>query len=126
VLLDWKTVGAADFRQGDELYKIEKYFAQLSSYAAVEGIQKAVVILVNRDTGQMKELELVLDPAYGRQLIQRAEETMRFVADREVPKADKLRSNVCRFCKFQRQCSEEEDTGYIQAQLDAGISPERL
>lgn len=126
VLLDWKTVGAADFRQGAGLYKIKKYFAQLSSYAAVEGINKAVVILINRNNGAMQELELILDPAYGQSLLRRAEDTMTLVRTRTVPVADKLFSSDCRFCRFQRQCGEEEATGYIQRQLDAGVPPVRL
>ena len=127
VLLDWKTIGNADFRQGTGLTKIEKYFAQLSSYAAVEGVTKAVVILVNRNTGALEELELVLDTAYGAQLIQRARTTMQYVAQKVVPQADKLGSRECFFCQFARQCNAEVlAPGSTQYALDTFGRPEDI
>lgn len=126
VLLDWKTVGHKDFIQKEKLVKFYKYFGQLSSYAAVENFNRAIVVLIDRDTLQMQEYELVLDDAYGEELLEGARDIMRHVEQRQVPHAKYLGTRNCNFCQFLRLCDAEELSGAVQDHLDRGLNPSRL
>jgi hypothetical protein len=135
-ILDWKSVSHRDFLQGRKLWKIEKYVDQLSSYGNVLGLTSAIVVLVDRNTFELLEVPIKLDPEYGQALIDRAHETLevvrelqkvgakKFVETRRVPAAQP--TNGCRFCPFQRQCRQEEEQGLVTSQMADGVQIWRI
>lgn len=118
-ILDWKTVAHKDFLRKEKLWKIEKYVNQLSSYGNLLGIHKAVVVLVDRNTSELLEVPLNLDPNLGEELLEKAHEVRDLVDHLVVPAP--VFSGGCRFCNFVRQCSAEEESQYVSNSIAAGV-----
>lgn len=70
-ILDVKTVGDKDFKEGAWGRKFKKYVAQISVYGKILGVKKGLVLLVNRGTGELQDIEFDIDFDYADQLLAR-------------------------------------------------------
>lgn len=127
-VLDAKTVGAKDFREGAWGRKVPGYVAQITTYGTILGITKGIVLMVCRDNGEMMDMEFDIDPEYGKYLLRRAKGVVDWSAMRRLPPAeewtDKGASFVCNnFCPFYTRCAVQQRTGKVQELLDAGFTP---
>ena len=71
-ILDVKTVGSKDFKQGAHGPKMPGYVAQLSVYCHLEGVKTAIILLVNRDSGELAEYEFDYNPEFAEKMLRRA------------------------------------------------------
>jgi len=127
LLLDIKTVKGADFKKGSSAPKFNTYRAQLSVYCRILGLTDAVVLLVNRDSGEWDEYEFTVDPAYADSLLARAASIYRLATARVVDEPEVWGSFFCTaFCPFYRQCAAQNADGSVQADLDAGLVAEDI
>jgi len=85
-----------------------KWPAQGMLYLLMEAQHEEMLyFLVNRDTGQVKELPLTLDYAYGETLLQRAIEVNRHVKAGTLPERIEYEEGVCGICPFLVPCRPE-------------------
>jgi hypothetical protein len=131
-ILDLKTVKEKDFKAGLKGRKIAGYVAQISVYGRMLGVDKGIILLLNRNTGEMVDWEFDIDPEEADGLLLRAKTMYGQAKQRQLPEAEewgKTRSGsyFCRnLCPFYRQCAEQQASGNIQRALDAGAEPEAL
>jgi hypothetical protein len=142
-ILDVKTVGSKDFKQGAHSPKMPGYVAQLSVYCHLEGVKTAIILLVNRDSGELMELEFDYDPEYAEKMLRRAKGIVDWATANRLPPAEEWAGSDgsfgCKaFCPFYRQCKREQDTlgqytddqgreiGEVQMLLYSGADPKTL
>ena len=116
VIYDIKTVAPKYFEQGERSFKFRKYIAQLSTAGYLEGIRYAVVLLVNRESGALREYEFEIDPVYAEALLKRARDVMGMIENEQLPpaelwgKSDEYPSFYCKtFCPFLLHCTKERN-----------------
>lgn len=129
-ILDAKTVSEKDFKKGENSLKIPGYVAQISVYGRLLGVTKGIILLVNRNTGEMRDLEFDIDFDYADKLLERAARIVTMAEARQLPEAEEWGeggSYYCRnLCPFYRQCKDEQAHGGVQLALDNGAAPEEL
>lgn len=142
-ILDVKTVGEKDYKQGAWGPKMAGYVAQLSVYGYLEGLETAIILLVNRNSGELAEYEFAVDREYAEKMLRRAKGVVDWAAMRRLPPAEewtgKEGSFACQsFCAFYRQCKMEQDTqgqhqddagrevGIVQTLLYSGSDPKTI
>ena len=92
-----------------------KWPAQGMLYLLMEAQHETMLyFLVNRDTGQVKELPLTLDYAYGETLLQRAIEVNRHVHAGTLPEPIPYEEGVCGICPFLVPCRPEVTRSPLQ------------
>lgn len=142
-ILDVKTVGSKDFKQGAHGPKMPGYVAQLSVYCHLENVSTAIILLVNRDSGELAEFEFDYDPEYAEKMLRRAKGVVDWAAVKRLPPAEEWAGSDgsfgCKaFCAFYRQCKLEQDTqgqytddqgreiGLVQKKLYDGVDPKAI
>ncbi len=130
-VLDVKTVGPDDFKEGTWSSKVPGFIAQISAYGRLLGDEVGVVLMVDRGTGRMFDFEFDIDPDYGDRMLRRAERIVALVKERKLPKPEffengKPSFKCFQFCPFLRQCRIQEEDGSIQAKLNEGVDPKEL
>lgn len=130
-ILDAKTVGEKDYKEGAWGRKVQGYIGQISVYGHLTGAKKGIILLVNRNTGEMMDLEFDIDPDYAEAMLQRAAYIVQTANARELPAAEEWTpsgpSFFCRnCCPFFRICAEQQETGAIQRRLRRGDNPADL
>jgi hypothetical protein len=130
-ILDIKTVGEADFKEGPWGHKVPGYIAQVSVYAALTGNTKGVILLVDRGSGRMSDFEWDVDKLLAQRMFSRAAKIVEYAKKRQLPRPEGFEkggpSFKCRlFCPFYRQCLKQEEDGSVQMALDEGKDPRTL
>lgn len=130
-VLDIKTVGEKDFKEKAWGDKVPGYIAQVSAYCRALEQPLGVVLLVNRNSGEL--FDFCWDVSSGLGAVQelRAATILGNVANRQLPSAEFFErgrpSFKCRlFCPFLGHCERQEATGDVQAALDKGADPKKL
>lgn len=83
---------------------LQKYLAQLQIYMLLSNTDKAVLLLKDKSSGQLKELWLDLDYAAAEALIQKAQRINRHVEAGIVPDPIPYSEKVCGTCAFLHIC----------------------
>ena len=92
-----------------------KWPAQGMLYLLMEAQHEEMLyFLVNRDTGQVKELTLTLDYLYGETLLQRAIEVNRHVKAGTLPERIEYEEGTCGICPFLVPCRPEVTRSPLQ------------
>lgn len=130
-VLDVKTVGPDDYKEGTWSSKVPGFIAQISAYGRILGDTVGVVLMVDRGTGRMFDFEFDIDPAYGDRMLLRAERIVERVKAKKLPKPEfyengKPSFKCFQFCPFFRQCRIQEEDGSIQVKLNQGVDPKEL
>lgn len=128
-ILDVKTVGDRDYKEGTWGQKVPGYIDQVSAYAYLEGKPLAVVLLVNRSDGRMMDFEWDVDPAQAQAVLDRASSIVEQSKARKLPAAEGLDDRgrpsfpCLNFCPFAALCARQEQDGSVQKALDEGKDP---
>lgn len=138
-ILDVKTVGSKDFKQGAWSMKIPGFVAQLQIYMHLEQVKLGIILLVNRDSGEMLELEFDYNEQQALKLLRRAKGVVDWAAEKRLPPAEEWGGFGCKaFCPFFAVCEAEvnsagaykdeqdRDIGVVQAALYAGKAPKEI
>ena len=110
-VIDIKTVSA---REWTTRSKIEEYIDQISVYAALVEAQTGVVLLVNRDTGEMEELRFEIDRARAEALLYKALRLQSLALDGRIAEATAWGTEECRWCPFRKRCEPLDKTGVLE------------
>jgi hypothetical protein len=136
VILDIKSVGPDDFKEGAWGSKVPGYMAQISVYGRLTDNTRGIILLADRGSGKFLDLEFDIDPGYADELLGRATELVRKVNDREMPAPEGFQNGrpvfTChKFCPFFRLCLLNEETreaegGVVERWLAQGATPEEI
>jgi len=114
-VIDIKTVSA---REWSTRSKIEEYIDQISVYAVLVEAQKGVVLLVNRDTGEMEELRFAVDRARAEALLYKALRLQSLAFDGRIAEATAWGTEECRWCPFRKRCEPLDKTSVLEYTAD--------
>jgi CRISPR/Cas system-associated exonuclease Cas4 (RecB family) len=109
-VVDIKTVSAREWATRS---KVEEYIDQISVYAALVEAQTGVVLLVNRDTGEMEELRFEIDRARAEALLYKALRLQSLALEGYIAEAVAWGTEECRWCPFRRRCEPLDKTGVL-------------
>jgi len=109
-VIDIKTVGA---REWSVRSKIDEYIDQISVYAALVGAATGVVLLVNRDTGEMEELRFDVDYTRAEALFAKARRLQELARNGFVAEATAWGTDACRWCQYRRRCEGLDKTRVV-------------
>ena len=110
-VIDIKTVSAKEWASRS---KIEEYVDQISVYAALVEAQTGVVLLVNRDTGEMEELRFEIDRARAEALLYKALRLQSLALEGYIAEATAWGTEECRWCPFRRRCEPLDKTSVLE------------
>ena len=114
-VVDIKTVGAREWATRS---KVEEYIDQISVYAALVEAQTGVVLLVNRDTGEMEELRFEIDRARAEALLYKALRLQSLALEGYIAEAVAWGTEECRWCPFRRRCEPLDKTSVLEYDAD--------
>jgi len=109
-VIDIKTVGAREWATRS---KIEEYVDQISVYAVLVGAATGVILLVNRDTGEMEELRFEIDYARAEALFAKARRLQELARNGFVAEATAWGTDACRWCLYRRRCEVLDKTSVL-------------
>ena len=109
-VVDIKTVSAREWASRS---KLEEYVDQISVYAALTDAQTGVVLLVNRDTGEMEEMRFEIDRARAEALLYKALRLQSLALDGYIAEAKAWGTEECRWCPFRKRCEPLDKTGAL-------------
>jgi len=109
-VIDIKTVSAREWASRS---KLEEYIDQISVYAALVEAQTGVVLLVNRDTGEMEEIRFDVDHARAEALLYKAMRLQSLALEGYIAEAVSWGTEECRWCPFRRRCEPLDKTGVL-------------
>jgi CRISPR/Cas system-associated exonuclease Cas4 (RecB family) len=110
-VVDIKTVSAKEWASRS---KLEEYIDQISVYAALVEAQTGVVLLVNRDTGEMEEMRFTIDRARAEALLYKALRLQSLTLEGYVAEATAWGTDECRWCPFRRRCEPLDKTNVLE------------
>jgi len=114
-VVDIKTVSAREWATRS---KVEEYIDQISVYAALVEAQTGVVLLVNRDTGEMEELRFEIDRARAEALLYKALRLQSLALEGYIAEATAWGTEECRWCPFRKRCEPLDKTGVLEYTAD--------
>jgi len=114
-VVDIKTVSAKEWASRS---KLEEYVDQISVYAVLTDAQTGVVLLVNRDTGEMEELRFEIDRARAEALLDKAQRLQSLALEGYVAEAVAWGSEECRWCPFRKRCELLDKTSVLEYTAD--------
>jgi CRISPR/Cas system-associated exonuclease Cas4 (RecB family) len=114
-VIDIKTVSAREWATRS---KLEEYVDQIGVYAALTDAQTGVVLLVNRDTGEMEELRFEIDRARAEALLYKALRLQSLAFDGRIAEAVAWGTEECRWCPFRKRCESLDKTGVLEYTAD--------
>jgi CRISPR/Cas system-associated exonuclease Cas4 (RecB family) len=109
-VIDIKTVGAREWAARS---KIDEYVEQITVYAALVGAVTGVVLLVNRDTGEMEELRFQIDYTRAEALFDKARRLQLLARDGYIAEATAWGIEACRWCQYRRRCEALDKTNVL-------------
>jgi len=114
-VVDIKTVSAKEWAARS---KLEEYVDQISVYAALTDAQTGVVLLVNRDTGEMEEMRFEIDRARAEALLYKALRLQSLALEGYIAEAVAWGTEECRWCPFRKRCDPLDKTGVLEYTAD--------
>ena len=109
-VVDIKTVSAKEWESRS---KLEEYVDQISVYAALTDALTGVVLLVNRDTGEMEELRFEIDRARAEALLYKALRLQSLALEGYIAEAVAWGTEECRWCPFRKRCELLDKTSVL-------------
>lgn len=97
-----KINGPEDFYQDNFL---KKYLAQLNLYMLMENKEHGFFILKDRNSTELKQINIRLDYALGEACLQKAEQTNKHVKEGTLPERIPY-CRSCKFCEYRNICLE--------------------
>jgi len=114
-VIDIKTVSAKEWATRS---KMNEYVDQISVYAALTDAQTGVVLLVNRDTGEMEELRFEIDRARAEALLYKALRLQSLALEGYIAAAVAWGTEECRWCPFRKRCESLDKTSVLAYTAD--------
>lgn len=111
----WEQINTLDdLIQSDKPW-LKKYPAQIQLYLLLANAERGFLILKNKSTGELKEIEVRLDLAYTESILKKLERVNSHVASGTVPPSIPYDEDICDRCPFfQTTCLVEVQRTAIQ------------
>lgn len=105
IIIDIKTVNSREFR---ERSKLDQWKDQINVYGTILFAAKGLILLVNRDTGELDEITFDIDYQRAGELIARAGKIVDYAKNGIVGIAEFAGSRYCSlFCPFFSRCEQK-------------------
>jgi hypothetical protein len=119
----WEKINSiADLMHSDKPW-LQKYPAQIQLYLLLSNSERGFLILKNKSTGELKEIEVRLDLEYAEGILKKLERVNRHVAAGTVPPAIPYDEDICERCPFfQTTCLVEVKRTALELSDDAELA----
>lgn len=119
----WEKINTmADLIQSDKPW-LQKYPAQIQLYLLLANAERGFLILKNKSTGELKEIEVRLDLEYAEGILKKLERVNAHVAAGTVPPAIPYDEDICEQCPFfQTTCLVEVKRTALVLSEDAELA----
>lgn len=118
----WVKVNSLQDMLQSKMAHLRKYPAQITLYLLLANAERGFLILKNKSTGQLKEIEVRLDYEYAESLLQKAQRINTHVAASTVPEPIDWSESICGRCEFNHICLPDAK----REALDLNDDPELL
>lgn len=88
---------------------LKKYPAQMQVYLLLSEEEQGVLILKNKTTGRLKQIEIILDYVFAESLLKIAEAVNKHIADNLLPDRIEFDDAICSKCNFAHICLPDID-----------------
>jgi CRISPR/Cas system-associated exonuclease Cas4 (RecB family) len=95
-----------DIRRSKKGY-LRGYLTQLCLYCLLDSKETAVLVLVNKVTGELRDIWVPLDYELGEVILQKAEAINKHVAEKTLPEPMEYQSSICDECGYVHLCMPE-------------------
>jgi|GEM_PF-6517017 len=119
-VIDIKTVGAKEWASRS---KIDDYVDQISVYAALIDAQRGVILLVNRDTGEMEEIAFRIDRNRAEALLAKARRLQELAREGKIAEAVAWGTDECRYCPFRKRCEPLDKSSLLSYNVNQPETP---
>lgn len=113
----WDSVNSQEDLKNASKYWVQGYYAQMQLYLFMANEEEGILLLKNKQTGQLKEIAVTIDYDYAEQIAQKLELVNKHVAARTYPERVSDRT-VCQYCDFRHICLPDEESGQINIESD--------
>jgi len=103
----WMKVNSLEDLKTSKMTHLQKYPAQLNVYNLLSNSHRGFMILKNKSTGQLKEIEVPLDYEYAESLLKKCETINTHVKNGTTPDPIPWSENTCGRCQFAHICLPE-------------------
>jgi len=103
---------------------LQRYVAQIVLYMFMTNSEKAIFILKNKSTGEIKQINVELTDElyeYAEKLLQKAERINEYVGKGEYPEPIEYNEEVCEYCSFKHLCPQVKPEKEIEEVTDEEI-----
>jgi CRISPR/Cas system-associated exonuclease Cas4 (RecB family) len=108
---DWQKIRSVEDMHRSKKVWWRKYPAQMQLYLGMSGEEEGMFLLVNKTSGEIKQVNVTFDAAYYEQIMQRVEAVNRHIAEETVPERIPYDEDVCGHCAFAHICLPDKDYG---------------
>lgn len=105
-----------DIRESDSYY-IRGYYDQMQVYLLMNENEEGIILLKNKQTGRIKQINITLNYEYAEGIIKKCERINLFVAQKEYPERINDKS-VCSRCPFKNICLPDENFDSVNLNAD--------
>lgn len=103
----WVKINTVDDMLTSKMTHLQKYPAQLTAYCILANEPRGFLILKNKSTGQLKEIEVPLNYEYAEGLLKKCEAINAHVKNGTTPDPIEWSENTCGRCQFAHICLPE-------------------
>lgn len=107
-ILEIKTANSASFNQAKKngVFRWRpQYFDQVQAYMGMAHVERAIVLVFNKDTSELYEELIAFDQLHYELIVERARQ-IKIAVEPPVKFSDSAMNFVCKFCEFRVHCHE--------------------
>jgi len=112
---NFKLVGRIDAANPDHIVEIKtvrelyspvliQWILQVNTYMHITGIKKAILLIVERQTGEIHQREIEYDSNKAEEVLNLAEEVIKAIKMKDFSHLPKCQDNWCKYCSFKMFC----------------------
>jgi len=101
-----------DLKTSDKIW-VKNWYGQLQLYLWMMSQPRMILLLKNKQSGQLKQIEIIIDMDYSDKLVKKLELVNKHVAEKTYPDRTSDRT-VCQWCDFRHICLPDENSDQIE------------
>lgn len=109
----WEKLNSQDdLKKSDKIW-VMQWYGQLQLYLWMMNKTKMILLLKNKQSGKLKQTDIIIDIDYSDKLVKKLELVNTHVAAKTYPERTNDRT-VCQFCNFRHICLPDEESDSIE------------
>ena len=105
----WEKLNNQDDLKASEQIWVKCWYGQLQMYLWMCNEQRMILLLKNKQSGQLKQIEITIDMDYSNELAERLDEVNLYVGEKKYP--DRITDRtICSGCDFKHLCLPDEES----------------